>query len=68
MAILALQLGAFAMAKSIFCRVGTESDFYDLFALAFSAQHNLKLTHDEVRRRLIIPLFLEQLIVFYDEN
>lgn len=56
------------MAKSIFWRARTESDFYDLFALVFSAQHNLKLTHDDLRRRLIIPLFFEQLIVFCDEN
>jgi len=56
------------VAKSIFWRVGTEIDSYDMFALVFYAQHNQKLIHDDLRRRLIISLFLEQLIVFYDEN
>lgn len=56
------------MAKSIFWRVGQQDDFYELFALVYSAKDNLKWSTDDIRRRLIIPLFLDQLIVFFDDD
>lgn len=56
------------MARSIYWRVGEQGDFYTLYALVFSAKENLNWSSDDIRRRLILPLFLDQLVVFYDDD
>lgn len=56
------------MSKTYSWRVAEQSDFHKIYALIFNSKNSPKWNVDEIRRRVIIPLFLEQLISFYDEE
>lgn len=48
--------------------VENEDAFHALYALVFNSDLKNKWSVDDVRRRIVIPLFLGQLLSFYDEN
>lgn len=53
------------MTKTYVWRIAQQNDFHRIYALIFNSEYRQKWGVDEIRRRVIIPLFLEQLIVFY---
>lgn len=48
--------------------VEKEDAFHALYALLYNSPLKDKWSTDDVRRRIVIPLFLGQLLSFYDES
>jgi hemolysin-activating ACP:hemolysin acyltransferase len=45
-------------------RIASESDFIPIYNLIYASPHRAKWDMAEIRRRVLRPLFLEQIIVF----
>ena len=55
------------MSKQYRWQVAQDGDFHAIYALLYNSPLREKWGVDDIRRRVIIPLFLGQLITFYDE-
>ena len=49
-------------------RIARQDDFYRIYSLIYNSDKKPMWGIDEIRRRVIIPLFLEQFIVFHHEH
>ena len=49
-------------------RIAQQDDFHRIYSLIYNSDQKPMWGIDEIRRRVIIPLFLEQLIVFDDDH
>lgn len=56
------------MSKNYSWRIAEQSDFYAVYSFLFNSKLRKNWDVDDVRRRVIIPLFLEQLIIFEDDQ
>lgn len=56
------------MAKTYTWSVEKEDAFHALYALIYNSDLRSKWGADDIRRRIIIPLFLGQLLSFYDAD
>ena len=52
------------MSNSYTWRIAQQNDFHKIYSLIFNSDQRPLWGINEIRRRIIIPLFLEQLIVF----
>lgn len=49
-------------------RIASQDDFHQIYSLIYNSEARPLWNLKEIKRRVIIPLILEQLIVFYDDN
>ena len=56
------------MSKTYSWRIASEDEFHKIYALIYQSESRDRWDVDHIRRRVIIPLFLEQLITFYDQS
>jgi len=49
-------------------RIADQSDFHPLYSLIYNSDDRPRWDLEQIKRRILIPLFLEQLIVFEDEH
>jgi hemolysin-activating ACP:hemolysin acyltransferase len=56
------------MSKSYSWKIADQDDFHAIYTLIYNSKFRTAWGVDDVRRRIIIPLFLAQLITFYDKD
>ena len=54
--------------KTYHWQIAQDGDFHAIYALLYNSPLRQSWGIDDVRRRMIIPLYLGQLVIFYDQD